>query len=210
LEEKKLESKNEALRENGMLILLAISPIVIGFCFYVMVQLPVIGTIWMYAAPFTVLYYWGWVATIFRSRFQSFLKTMLRMNGLGIVIYIVYIWQYVLIGEEAQISILAILSQLYTVSLGFITMWIGILIDGSGALNTETMSITATVVVETVSILLLLAASAIGYFIGKEQEKKRKENETVEPEEPKEVEAIFSDRQLEEYELVKEEEAQEH
>lgn len=209
LEEKKLESKNETIRENGMLVLLAVSPIVIGFFYYVMIQLPIIGTIWMYAAPFTVLYYWGWVATIFRSRFKSLLKTMLCMNALGIVTYVLYIWQYAFIEEGAQIPVLALLSQLYTVSLGFITTWIGVLIDGSGSLNVEMMSVTASVITETAAILFMIAASVIGYFVGKSQEKKKQEKETAEPEETQEIEAIFSDRQLEEYELQREQETQE-
>jgi len=209
LEEVILENKNEALRENGMLFLLAISPVVIGFFYYVMVQIPVIGTIWMYAAPFTVLYYWGWVATVFRSRFQSFFKTIGWMNLFGLLMYLIFIWQYAFMGEEKQISILAVFSQLYTVSLGFITMWLGILIDGSSAVETETISVAATVVTETFSMLLLLISSVIGYFIGKGQEKKRteKEAETKEPEKTEEIEPIFSDRQLEDYELKDEEEA---
>lgn len=202
-----MESKNDVIRENGMLLLLAVSPVVIGFFYYVVVQLPVIGTIWMYAAPFTVLYYWGWVATVFRSHFQSFLKTMVWMNLLGVVLYVLYIWQYALIEESAQIPVLAILSQLYTVSLEFITMWIGIFLDGKSSIDTETLSVTASVITETVALLLMIAASAIGYFTWKNQEETEQEKEA---EETDEIESIFSDRQLEDYELRDEEEAQKH
>ena len=170
LEEKKLESKNETIRENGMLFLLAISPIVIGFFYYMMVQVPVIGMVWMYVAPFTVLYYWGWVATVFRSRFKGFLKTMVWMNGLGLITLALYIWQFGLLKEGEQISVLAVLSQLYTVSLGFITTWIGIVLDGSTSIETEIMSIGASIVTELVSILLMIGAAVIGYFVAENQE----------------------------------------
>ena len=202
-----MESKNDVIRENGMLLLLAVSPVVIGFFYYVVVQLPIIGTIWIYAAPFTILYYWGWVATIFRSHFQNFLKTMVWMNLLGAVLYVLYIWQYALVEEGAQIPILAILSQLYTVSLGFITMWIGILLDGSSSIDTETLSVTASVITETIAFLLMIVASVIGYFTWKSQEEV---NQKKELEEIDEIETIFSDRQLEDYELKDEEEAQKH
>lgn len=200
-----MESKNDVVRENGMLLLLAVSPIVIGFFYYVVIQLPVIGTIWMYAAPFTVLYYWGWVATVFRSHFQNFLKAIVWMNILGVVSYVLYIWQYALVEEGAQIPVLAVLSQLYTVSLGFITMWIGILLDGKSSIDTETLSVTASVITETIALLLMIAASVIGYFTWKSQEETKQEKEA---EETEEIKAVFSDRQLEDYELREEEEAQ--
>ena len=201
-----MESKNETMRENGMLILLAVSPIVIGFFYYVMVQLPVIGMVWMYAAPFTVLYYWGWVATVFRVRFKGFFQSMLWMNGLGIVTLFLYIWQFGLLKEGEQLSVLAVLSQLYTVSLGFITTWIGIILDGSASIESEVMSAGASILTEVVSILLMLAAAAIGYFVGEQQEKKAEQENVTE--ETLEAEAVFSDRQMEDYELKDAEEAQ--
>lgn len=186
LEEKKLESKNDTIQEKGMLILLAVSPIVIGFFYFVMMQLPVIGMVWMYAAPFTVLYYWGWVATVFRSHFKRFFKTMVWMNGLGIVTFLLYIWQFVLLKEGEQISVFAILSQLYTISLGFLTAWIGIVVDGSGSIDSETMSVTASVVTELAAILLMIIASAIGYFI-EENRAKKIENHVYELNDAKEA-----------------------
>lgn len=205
-----MESKNETIRENGMLILLAVSPIVIGFFYYIMVQLPVIGMVWMYAAPFTVLYYWGWVATVFRSHFKGFFQTMVWMNGLGIVTLFLYIWQFGLLKEGEQISILAVLSQLYTVSLGFITTWIGIVLDGSASIETEMMSVAASIITELASILFMLGAAVIGYFVGENQEKKMMEQKSLmeESSEREEIGAVFSDRQMEDYELKDAEEAQ--
>ena len=197
-----MESRNETIRENGMLMLLAVSPIVIGFFYYVMVQVPIIGMIWMYAAPFTVLYYWGWVATVFRSRFKKFFKTMTWMNGLGLITLVLYIWQFGLLEEGEQISILAVLSQLYTVSLGFITTWIGIVLDGSASIETEVMSVAASIITEMVSILLMFGAAGIGYFVGENQEKRKMEQEALAEEAigKEVVEAVFSDRQMEDYE----------
>ncbi len=204
-----MESKNDTIQEKGMLILLAVSPIVIGFFYYVMVQLPVIGMIWMYAAPFTVLYYWGWVATVFRSHFKSFFKTMFWMNGLGIVMFLLYIWQFVLLKEGEQISVIAVFSQLYTISLGFITTWIGVVLDKGSSLDMQTISVTASVIIEVVSILLMIGAAAIGYFIEENREKKKMESASLTEEQRiEEVEAVFSDRQMEDYELKDIEEAQ--
>lgn len=198
-----MENKNESMQEKGMLVLLAISPIVIGFFYYVMLQLPVIGALWMYAAPFTVLYYWGWVAIVFRSHFKSFWKTMLAMNGLGLVMYVIYIWQMVFTPAGSQIAFLAILSQFYTVSLEFITMWIGILVDGETSLDAETVSTTVSAITETAAILLMILSSMIGYMVGKSQDKKAQllAEETALEEEAEEMEPVFSDRELEEYEL---------
>lgn len=164
----------------------------------------------MYAAPFTVLYYWGWVATVFRSRFKGFFQTMIWMNGLGFVTFILYIWQFGLLEEGEQISILAVLSQLYTISLGFITTWIGIVLDGSASIETEVMSVAASIITELVSVLLMIVAAGIGYFVGENQEKRNIKQETLEEEsiKDKEIEAVFSDRQMEDYELKDAEEVQ--
>ena len=112
--------------------------------------------------------------------------------------------------EGEQISVLAVLSQLYTVSLGFITTWIGIVLDGSTSIETEIMSIGASIVTELVSILLMIGAAVIGYFVAENQEKKKIEQENLaeEPLETGKMEAVFSDKQMEEYELKDVEEAQ--
>ena len=135
---------------------------------------------------------------------------MTWMNGLGLITLVLYIWQFGLLEEGEQISILAVLSQLYTVSLGFITTWIGIVLDGSASIETEVMSVAASIITEMVSILLMFGAAGIGYFVGENQEKRKMEQEALAEEAigKEVVEAVFSDRQMEDYEWNDTEEAQ--
>ncbi len=73
----------------------------------------------------------------------------------------------------------------------------------------QTISVTASVIIEVVSILLMIGAAAIGYFIEENREKKKMESASLTEEQRiEEVEAVFSDRQMEDYELKDIEEAQ--
>ena len=72
--------------------------------------------------------------------------------------------------------------------------------------QTCALPIWASILTEVVSILLMLAAAAIGYFVGEQQEKKAEQENVTE--ETLEAEAVFSDRQMEDYELKDAEEAQ--
>lgn len=177
-----LEIKNDNIRERGMLILLGVSPLIIGFFYNVMLQIPVIGSIWMYAAPFTLLYYWGWVGNVFQSRIKKAAKAVLLGNLAGLVCLLIFIWQCLLVSEENINSFLYILSQMFTLPLGFITMWIGLVIEG----NTEMLEISRFTMVctQVCGLLLMLVAFTVGFYYSKNKEKKANMPKEVTDNEP--------------------------
>lgn len=163
-----MDTKKDKVREGLMLCLLAVSPVLIGYLFNVMLYIPVIGSLWMYAAPFTVLYYWGWVGTVFQGKFKSVWKSVPLGNAVGIVSFIVFL---VLCqsGPQGELSyILSALSQMFTLPLGFLTMWIAVIKEGVYDLNEA--SVSAVVLTQAAGLVLMLAAFTIGCFIARKKE----------------------------------------
>lgn len=190
-----MENKYDNLREKGMLCLLAFSPVVIGFFYYVMIQIPVIGTIWMYAAPFTVLYYWGWVGTVFYGKIKQPWKGILLGNLAGIISFLLFIWQAAAVSPEARSFVLNSLSQMFTLPLGFITMWIGLVIEGTS--DFQTASDFTVICAQVAGLLFMLVAFSVGYVYSINKAKKlEKSAETEETEigEGEQIETLFSDK----------------
>lgn len=159
--------KND-LQENGFLYFLAFTPIIISFFFRLILQIPVIGTIWLYAAPFTMLVYWAWVGSVFREKIKSPIRAILIGNIFGIILLLIYVWQFVFLSEGLRSLTFAYLSQLFSLPLEFITMWIGLLLEA----DAEVTTIITTNAVQFIGFALMVIAFIIGYFIKKRTEKK--------------------------------------
>lgn len=163
-----MDTKKDKIRENIMLCLLAIAPILIGYLFNVMLNIPVIGTIWMYAAPFTVLYFWGWAGAVFRAKFKSLWKSVLIGNLAGILCFIIF----VVIGsrqEQTEITyLIGVLAQMYTLPLGFLTMWAAVIKEG--VYDMSEASLSTAILVQAAGLILMIAAFAIGSAIAGKKE----------------------------------------
>lgn len=188
-----MENKYDDLREKGMLVLLTVSPVIIGFFYWVMTAIPVIGKIWIYAAPFTVLYFWGWVGTVFFIHIKNAWKAILLGNCAIILSFIIFCWQ-VLVPEANQIAIFAQITQLATMPFLAITMWLQLPLEGK--IDLEVVSKTTLIATQAVGVLLLMIAFWVGYFYSKKKAEKVElveEEQKEDIEELEEIEPIFSD-----------------
>lgn len=188
-----MENKYDDLREKGMLVLLTVSPVIIGFFYWVMTAIPVIGKIWIYAAPFTVLYFWGWVGTVFFIHIKNVWKAILLGNCAIILSFIIFCWQ-VLVPEANQIAIFAQITQLATMPFLAITMWLQLPLEGK--IDLEVVSKTTLIATQAVGVLLLMIAFWVGYFYSKKKAEKVElveEEQKEDIEELEEIEPIFSD-----------------
>lgn len=164
-----MDNIKDDLQEHGFLYFLAFTPILISFFFRLFLQIPVIGTVWLYAAPFTLLVYWAWVGGAYREKIKSPVRAILVGNIFGIILLLMYIWQFVLLPEGARDLTFAYLSQLFSLPLEFITMWIGLLFEPDPKVPTM---VTANIV-QFVGFLLMIVAFTIGYFGKKRAEEKK-------------------------------------
>lgn len=163
-----MDSIIDDLKENGFLYFLTFTPVIISFLFHFLLQIPVIGTLWLYAAPFTMLVYWAWVGSMFREKIKSPIRAILMGNIFGVILLLIYIWQFLVLPEEARSFALAYLSQLFSLPLEFITMWIGLLFEP----NPEVTTIITSSAVQFVGFIFMIIAYTIGYFVKKRNEEK--------------------------------------
>lgn len=155
------------LKKNGFLYFLTVTPVIISFVFHLLLQIPVIGALWLYAGPFTMLVYWGWVGSVYREKIKSPFWAILTGNIVGVVLLMIYIWQFVLLPVEKISYSISYLSQLFSLPLEFLTMWIGLLLEPDSNITTSITSNT----VQFVGFLLMVIAFTIGYFVKKKGEK---------------------------------------
>lgn len=164
-----MDTKNDKIRENIMLCLLAVSPVLIGYLYNVLMFIPVIGSIWMYAAPFTLLLFWGWVGTVFYARFKSVWKAVLLGNLAGLICFLMFIGVFTAISSaDAPSRLLYMLSglaQMYTLPLSFITAWIAVIKDGVYDMIEVTMP--TMLLMQAAGLLLMIAAFTAGCVIAR-------------------------------------------
>lgn len=163
-----MDNIKDDLQEHGFLYFLAFTPIIISFFFHLILQIPVIGTVWLYAAPFTLLVYWAWVGSVYREKIKSPVRAILVGNIFGIILLLFYFWQFVLLPEGAQDLTFAYLSQLFSLPLEFATMWIGLLLEP----DPEVTTIITSNAVQFIGFILMIISFAIGYFVKKRTEEK--------------------------------------
>lgn len=162
-----MDTKKDKIRESIMLCLLAVSPILIGYLFNVMLYIPVIGDIWMYAGPFTLLLFWGWVGTVYMTRFRSIWKAVILGNVIGILCFVVFA---AIVGSGVQSEftyLLTVIAQMYTLPLGFLTMWLAVITEG--AYDLAEASISAVMLVQAAGVILMLIAFTIGCITAKKK-----------------------------------------
>ncbi len=165
----------EGIRENIILFLRALVPVALGFFYLVVLEIPGLGAVWLYAAPFLLIYYWCITSVLFQEKLKSFWKTILFMNLPGILLYLGYLLQLLLILPESRQVWMLTVTRLNTMPLSFLTAWAGPVLDGS--LDYETVTDAASIITESINSLLLVLISIIGYYIGKSQNKRKQEED---------------------------------
>ncbi len=163
-----MDTKKDKIRESIMLCLLAVSPILIGYLFNVMLYIPVIGDIWMYAGPFTLLLFWGWVGSVYMARFKSIWKAVLLGNIIGILCFVVFA-AIVSSGVQSEFTyLLTVIAQMYTLPLSFLTMWLAVITEG--AYDLAEASTSAVMLVQGAGVVLMVVAFTVGSIMAKKKE----------------------------------------
>ncbi|MPM45844.1 hypothetical protein SDC9_92536 [bioreactor metagenome] len=139
--------------EKIKLLLIALSPILIGFLFNnLLIFLP----LFIYIAPFLMMFYWFWVGTQFAENVKSPAKAILLANSIGIISLLVYYWQFVMVADNERILVLAGFSQMFTVPLIYLTAKIGLIFQQ-----------TPNEIIQVTGFILMLIVFTIGYFYKK-------------------------------------------
>ncbi|MEG0773847.1 hypothetical protein [Clostridium sp.] len=139
--------------EKIKLLLIALSPILIGFLFNnLLIFLP----LFINVAPFLMMAYWFWVGTQFAENVKSPVKAIVLANSIGIISLLLYYWQFVMVADNQRNLVLAGFSQMFTISLIYITAKIGLIFPQ-----------TPNEIIQITGLILMLIVFTSGYFYKK-------------------------------------------
>lgn len=147
------------------LLLMALSPILIGLLFDYLVFIP----LFIYIAPVLVIAYWFWVGTNFTENIRNPIKAIVLANSIGIISFVLYYWQFVIVTDKERNLILAGFSQMFTAPLSYITGKIGVLFEQTPNEITQVTFL----VMQVAGLILMIIAFFSGYIYKKNLLKQR-------------------------------------
>lgn len=138
------------------LLLMTLSPILIGLLFNYLVFIPLL----IYIVPFLVMIYWFWVGTNFGENVRNPFKSIVLANSIGIISLVLYYWQFVIVADKERNLMLAGFSQMFTASLSYITARIGFIFEKT---PNEVTQVT-TLVMQVTGLMLMIIVFFSGYI----------------------------------------------
>ena len=143
--------------------LLVLSPILIGYIYNILIFMPnsMIITIWL--MPIAQLCYWFVIGGIFAQIYENSLRAIITGNIVGIISYVIYIWQFILVEPTNRIIGISMLSQMFSISLVPITSRLGILFET----NTNEFTQTTLNAMQPIGLFFMISIFAVGYYMNK-------------------------------------------
>lgn len=143
--------------------LLVVSPILIGYIYNILIFMPnsMIITLWL--MPIAQLCYWFVIGGIFAQIYEDSLRAIITGNIAGIISYVIYIWQFLLVEPTNRILGVSMLSQMFSIGLVPITSRLGILFEN----NTNKFTQTTLNAMQPIGLGFMISIFAIGYFMNK-------------------------------------------
>lgn len=102
--------------KKSVLVLLTLVPVAVGYLVNRLIFVSGIGMMAFYALPILTTVFWFWLARQYARTSWHPLASMAIGNAVGVVSLAVYLWQYLLVGDETRSFFLAVVSQMYTSS----------------------------------------------------------------------------------------------
>jgi hypothetical protein len=102
--------------KKSQLVLLSLVPIVVGYIVNVTLLLPVIGMFSFYVLPLLTTAFWFYLGRQYARTDWKTIPAILIGNAGGILSLLVYLWQFLLVSDEARILPLAGASQMFSAS----------------------------------------------------------------------------------------------
>lgn len=96
------------------LVLLSFVPILVGYFINLTILLPVIGMISLYVLPLVTTAFWFYLGRQYVRAGWKPVPAILIGNAVGIVSLLIYLWQFLLITDEARNLFLAGASQMFS------------------------------------------------------------------------------------------------
>lgn len=102
--------------KKSALILLSFVPIVVGYLVNITLLLPGIGMLCYYVLPLLATVFWFYLGRKYAHSSWKTIPAILIGNATGILSLLIYLWQYLLMPDEAKNLLLTGASQMFSAS----------------------------------------------------------------------------------------------
>jgi hypothetical protein len=114
------------MKHRWVLPLLGVSPILLGYLYNWLITIPALASACTYLVPVLTLAYWLWVGMCFARHFSSPFCAIMLGNSVGIVSFVLYIWQRLIVSEGQRILFLSAFSQMFSAPLSMLSAFFAI------------------------------------------------------------------------------------
>ena len=156
--------------KKSTLVLLTFVPIVVGYLVNITLLLPVIGMLGFYVLPLLTTVFWFYLGRQYARSDWKTIPAILIGNATGIISLLVYLWQFLLVTEEARNLPLAGASQMFSASVPtWLLARIAILFES----QPNYIGRASMVALQVISVIYMLAVFCAGMLWEKKNRNKR-------------------------------------
>lgn len=154
----------------GILIVLTLVPVIAGYILNSALLIPGIGMLLFYLIPAAIVVFWFHLGKLYSKTTWHFIPALLIGNAVGILSLLLYIWQFLLLGNDARNIFLAGLSQMFITSgPTVLTIRIAMLFESQENYTGQT-TMTG---MQIIGVVLMLFIFAAGYLRGMKNNRKQ-------------------------------------
>ncbi len=148
--------------KNIKMITLALTPVVIGYIFNMLVMVPMWGQFFYYAVPIATIFFWIYAGTQFAREIPNFAVAAVCAHMFGILSLVVFFSQQFLVPVEQQNNFIASISQMFSSTMTPLVARLAILFEPDRTVITQ-IFINA---VALLGFLVMFIVFIIGFILG--------------------------------------------
>ena len=109
--------------KKSVLLLLTLTPVLVGYLINWLILVPVIGMPIFYIAPLLMLVFWFYLGGKYADSTWKAIPSILIAHAVGIVSVLLYIWQFIFETDETRNMAIAVFSQMFSAATPIYLFW---------------------------------------------------------------------------------------
>lgn len=151
------------------LVLLTLLPVILGFLFSLVTDVPVLGTLTIHVLPYMVLVFWFILGREFATTDFGYGKSLLIAHALELVSLLLFLWQFQLATDSTRNLSIAAFSQLYSTATPLVLFsYLAVLFEPFQ----DQIGLAAMTALQIISLVALVMVFAGGYLFGLYRDRK--------------------------------------
>lgn len=155
--------------KKGILILLTLVPLIVGYIVNITITIPGIGMIIYYVVPLGVIAFWFYLGSLYSKTTWKAIPAVLIGSATGILSLILYLWQFLWQSDEARNMVLAVVSQMYSAATPmYLFIRLALLFESQA----NYMGRATMVAIQVIAVFLMIFIFTGGYIWGRKHKAK--------------------------------------